>query len=274
MSEIEVRASVSVVIPCYRCSDVLDRATASVFAQTLLPKELILVDDGSPDNGATRQRILEICNRAKSMDDLEVRPLLLDRNVGPGSARNAAWNVAQGDYLAFLDADDAWHSKKIEIQYAWMKEHPQCDLSSHNSVQMLHEAMAETPLLLELETQRSTLGSMLFKNDILTRTVMLKRSLTERFPDNGRFSEDYSLWMDMIAAGRWLEQLNVGLAYSFRPPFDAGGQSGRLWSMEAAELGIYWRLVRTAKIDWLTASAAAGFSVAKFVRRLATRVLR
>lgn len=265
-------ASVSVVIPCYKCANVLERATASVLAQTQLPAELILVDDASPDDGATRRKIERVTAGAR--DIIPVRSLLLDRNIGPGGARNAGWDSAAGEYVAFLDADDAWHPRKIEIQYAWMKEHPTCDLSSHNSLQWSARDQPASDLSLRPPSSRVVLSSMLFKNAILTRTVMLRRSLTERFANGARFSEDYALWMEMLTAQRWLEQLHVDLAYSFRPAFDASGQSGRLWEMERSELAIYRGLARSAKIGWPIASAAVGFSLLKFVRRLATRALR
>lgn len=265
-------ASVSVVIPCYKCASVLERATASVFAQTQLPAELILVDDASPDDGATRGRIEKVTAGARGI--IPVRSLLLDRNVGPGGARNAGWSVASGEYVAFLDADDAWHPRKIEIQYAWMKGHPICDLSSHNSLEWDDRDQLATDLSPRPPSRRAVLSSMLFKNAILTRTVMLRRSLTERFANGARFSEDYALWMEMLTAGRWLEQLDADLAYSFRPAFDAAGQSGRLWEMERSELAIYRGLARSSKIGWPMASAAMGFSLLKFVRRLAARALR
>src|SRR5258706_14692588 len=97
-------APVSVVVPCYRCADTIERAVRSVAAQTLRPAEVILVDDGSPDGtGAALERL-----RERFGADW-IRIVRLPRNLGSASARNAGWELATQRYVAFLDSDDAWH---------------------------------------------------------------------------------------------------------------------------------------------------------------------
>lgn len=53
-------------------------------------------------------------------------------NEGPGSARNAGWDKARCQYIAFLDSDDVWHPQKLECQYRYMEEHPYVWLSCHH----------------------------------------------------------------------------------------------------------------------------------------------
>src|SRR2546425_3740246 len=117
---------VSVVVACYRCIRTIERAVASVAAQTMLPTELVLVDDGSADD--TRAVLNDLCRRHQPG---WIRLVLLDENVGAASARNAGWALASQPYIAFLDADDAWHPRKIEIQYAYMKANPDVVLCGH-----------------------------------------------------------------------------------------------------------------------------------------------
>jgi glycosyltransferase involved in cell wall biosynthesis len=89
---------VSVIIPLYNKAPYIQRALNSVLAQTLRDFELIVVDDGSTDIGG------EIVARCS---DPRVR-LIRQKNAGPGAARNRGLGEAQGELVAFLDADDEW----------------------------------------------------------------------------------------------------------------------------------------------------------------------
>lgn len=122
-------ADVSVVIPCYRCSDVIERAVTSVWEQTLRPAEVILVDDCSGDGTVDTLYALQ-----KKFPPNWIKVIELEQNSGPGEARNAGWAAASHSYVAFLDADDSWHPQKIEIQYSWMIEHPDVVLTGHECV--------------------------------------------------------------------------------------------------------------------------------------------
>jgi glycosyltransferase involved in cell wall biosynthesis len=92
--------SVSVVIPTFNRSKLLNRAIGSVLNQTHLAAEIIVVDDASSDD--TPEVMAQYAGTV---------PLVyarLDRNGGGGVARNAGIRRASGDYIAFLDSDDAW----------------------------------------------------------------------------------------------------------------------------------------------------------------------
>lgn len=95
-------------MPAWRSEATIQRALRSIAAQSLLPREIVVVDDGSAD------RTLE---RASEMAD-ELRPadlkVLRQENAGPGAARNRAIRESTGSVLAFLDADDEWMPEKIE----------------------------------------------------------------------------------------------------------------------------------------------------------------
>ncbi len=94
----------SVVIPLYNKEAYIKRAIDSVLAQTLPCHEIIIVDDGSTDRGP------EI---ASSYADPRVR-LVEQPNQGPGAARNHGVRIAEGGYIAFLDADDEWRPGFLE----------------------------------------------------------------------------------------------------------------------------------------------------------------
>ncbi len=99
---------VSVIIPCYNGAKTIENTIAGVRSQTYRNYELIVVDDGSSDASPA---IL------KTMPDVR---LLIQSNQGVSLARNRGAAAAQGDLLAFLDADDRWHPQKLDLQVkAW-----------------------------------------------------------------------------------------------------------------------------------------------------------
>jgi len=104
-----MQAPVSVIIPCYRCADTIGRAVESMIWQTLPPKEILLVEDYSQDEGKTLASLYDLQRKFQDKITIKVIPLL--KNGGPGGARNTGWDEAQQPYLAFLDADDSWHPR-------------------------------------------------------------------------------------------------------------------------------------------------------------------
>lgn len=97
---------ISVIIPTYNRANFLHQAIESVLAQTYKNWELIIVDDGSTDNTSELVR--------KFTDKRII--YLYQENRGASAARNKGIQKAKGEYIAFLDSDDAWLSRKIEKQ--------------------------------------------------------------------------------------------------------------------------------------------------------------
>jgi PST family polysaccharide transporter len=98
---------VSVVIAAYNCAGFIDRAIASALTQTGVQVELIIVDDASTDDTVA---VLQ----GVAATDARVRVLLSDRNAGPSAARNRGFEAAAGDWIAVLDADDAFLPGRLE----------------------------------------------------------------------------------------------------------------------------------------------------------------
>lgn len=101
--------SVSVVIPTYNRAQLLSRAINSVLTQTFSDYEIIVVDDGSTDH--TREII-------EQFRGAPIRFLHLERNCGGSRARNLGIQAARGEWVAFLDSDDEWLPRKLELQVA------------------------------------------------------------------------------------------------------------------------------------------------------------
>ena len=108
---------ISCIVPVYNGENYLAEALASIFRQTLAAFEVIVVDDGSTDSTpAVAGRDARVKYRRQA-------------NAGPSAARNHGIRESSGELLAFLDADDLWHSEKLERQAARFVSRPELDIS-------------------------------------------------------------------------------------------------------------------------------------------------
>jgi glycosyltransferase involved in cell wall biosynthesis len=111
--------TVSVVIPFFNAAPYLREAVESVVVQTFGDWELILVDDGSTDAGTGMALAY-----AAGDDRIRYQEHTDHRNLGQSASRNAAISAAAGEYIALLDADDAWLPTKLEGQLAIVRNDP------------------------------------------------------------------------------------------------------------------------------------------------------
>lgn len=255
-----IQVPVSVVIPCYRCADIIQRAVESVVRQTSKPAEVILVDDGSGDN--TLAALHQLQDRY-GMPWIKV--IALENNCGVSVARNSGWDSATGDYIAFLDADDAWHPEKIALQYGWMRDHPQVAVSGHRSLYLDPAAALPNPKPPDhITTHEITKDRLLVSNPFVTPSVMLKRSLSHRFDAHKRYCEDYFLWLQLSLDGQRIFLLDAELAYVFKR-IGQTGASGNLLRMRYGDIMNYWQLWRSKRLDFFRASMLIGYSTLKFI---------
>jgi glycosyltransferase involved in cell wall biosynthesis len=188
---------VSVVIPAYNAAWCIRRAVDSVLKQDFRDFELIVVDDGSTDDTAA---IL-----AGYGDAVRV---ISKPNGGLSSARNAGIAVAKGVYVAFLDADDWWLSKKLARQIRLMESRPDLLFCSTASA-------VQTPTGVCLADWRcgvsatSTLESIFAVNAYVAGSgsaVLVKREAfiqTGGFDERLRSLEDIDMWMRLAALGEF-----------------------------------------------------------------------
>jgi len=116
----QVTPRISIIIPAYNAEPFLAETLASVQRQTYREFEVIVVDDGSTD------RTGEIAQRFVEKDARFI--LLRQKNAGECVARNVALERARGEWIAFLDADDVWLSKKLAAQLDLLKQEPRANL--------------------------------------------------------------------------------------------------------------------------------------------------
>jgi len=261
---VSLSVPVSVVIPCYRCVTTIERAVDSVVSQTHLPEEIILVDDFSDDGLSTISSLKKLKQKHKKFN---IKILELEKNQGPGSARNEAWEVASQPYIAFLDADDSWHPKKLELQYSWMKSHPEVLLTAHGSIQA--SSSNHQKVLNSLESfYPINVVKFLFFNCIPTRSVMLKRDVNYRFLSGKRYAEDYVLWLSIALDRHPIYFLNIPLSYSHKNEFGDAGLTANLSKAHIGVVDTYQQLFKDRRILWPTFIMLFAFAYLKYLRRL------
>ena len=108
---------ISCIVPVYNGERFLAQTLDSVLEQTYQPLEVLLSDDGSTDGTP------EIAARYSK----QIR-YLTHANTGPGAARNRGLRLAQGDFVALLDADDLWHPEKLQKQIDQFEKDPDLDV--------------------------------------------------------------------------------------------------------------------------------------------------
>jgi glycosyltransferase involved in cell wall biosynthesis len=181
--------SISVIIPAYNSERFVRRCLESVYAQTLQPDEIILVDDGSTDNTA---------ERAEELGAQVIRR----KNGGPSAARNRGIECATSEWIALLDADDSWSPQKLERQMACVR--PETVLV-YTGIHMFDERGAREK---RLATDGVTAKEMLrYCNPILPSSVLLRRDAILRvggFREDNRGCEDWDMWVRLKNWGAFI----------------------------------------------------------------------
>jgi glycosyltransferase involved in cell wall biosynthesis len=261
-------APVSVVVPCYRCADTIGPAVASVAAQTLIPAEVLLVDDCSGD--ATLERLHEV---ARSYPVGWVKVLTLPRNGGPSAARNLGWANARQTYVAFLDADDTWHPEKLAIQMKALAEDPQIALIAHS---MNVQPRTQPPPVVRHPVTVRVLPSKLplLGSPFPTASIVLRRDLPFRFDENRRRAEDFMLWAQVLLSGHRCARIDPVLASWHKAPFGVGGLSGDMPAMYAAARDVRRSLHALGLLSWPRMRAADALSLLRYGRRIVLTRMR
>lgn len=262
MTSNTLKADVSVVIPCYQCANTITRCVESVLAQSLMPKEIILVDDKSNDATLVKLKQIQTNYNASISILIHQQPV----NRGAASARNAGWEIANTQYIAFLDADDTWHPQKIETQYTWMVANQNVTLSCHaisrdNQLDLSHHIFLPIKPI-----------ALLFKNKVLTSSVMLQRKIPLKFDPQQRLSEDYWLWLNLIFNRYQIFHSESTLTSAYKPAYGSAGLSEKLWPMQKAEIDNFYRLLKMKYIGFALFLLAVSFSMVKFSRRVVLNI--
>ena len=177
---------VSVIIPTYNRKHTLKRAIQSVYMQSLLPYEVIVVDDGS--NDGTKEWVKQKYPNVK---------YIYQKNSGVSSARNKGIKIARGDWIALLDSDDEWLPNKLSEQISKIK--------SNLDVKILHsnEIWIRNGVRVNQMKKHKKFGGYIFEKcldicRISPSSVLLKKEILNdigTFDESLKVCEDYDLWL-------------------------------------------------------------------------------
>jgi teichuronic acid biosynthesis glycosyltransferase TuaG len=192
-----VPADVSVVIPAYNAADTIERALSSVVRQSLLPRQVIVVDDGSTDG------TFDVANEAgRTLAGIDVQ-VVRQKNAGAGAARNRAVEMADGAYLAFLDSDDEWLPEKLERSLAAM-EQAAVILTAHNGWIISDGSETYLDIAARFKEHQTGLFHGLYrKGFISTSSVVVHRDAVIAaggFDETLPAGQDFDLWLKVLGA--------------------------------------------------------------------------
>ncbi len=179
--------SISVIIPAYNVESYLAEAIDSALLQTVPPAEIIVVDDGSTDG---TQRVAE---RFESKIRYFRQP-----NARSGRARNRGLAEARSDWVAFLDGDDIWLPRKLQLQTEAIGRFDKPVILSSQMVYFTSTTQ-HRPLIHDIfQLDKMTTESLLLRNRVFTSTVIAPRKALEEFggfDERYRGPEDYDMWL-------------------------------------------------------------------------------
>lgn len=188
VTNLPARPLISIVIPAYNAETFIAEAINSVLVQDYEPCEIIVVDDGSTDN---TPGILE-----KYHDRIRV---IYQPNAGLGSARNTGIAAAQGELIAFLDADDRWLPGKLTKQWESLNQNPNAGLVHTDLLEWRpHESTQTHREIGRGEFQGPCLNRLIRNNRVLPSTVLVKKECLDRvgiFDPQPSGVEDWDLWL-------------------------------------------------------------------------------
>lgn len=209
---------VSVIIPTYNHRDYVLQALESVFAQTFKDYEVIVVNDGSPDDTAETLRPMGESGRIRYIEQ---------PNAGQAAARNRGLAEARGEFIAFLDDDDVWPADKLEWQVELLRNRPDvgmvagevADLGLAPCTSLGGPPRVPTFEMLFNGSLLSSPGQSLIRRGILQSVGGLNSSLWG--------ADDYDLWFRICRITRIEKYQRTALFYR-RHPLNASGNIDRM----------------------------------------------
>ena len=182
---------ISVIIPTYNRCDLLKRAINSVIKQTITPKEIIIVDNGSTDQ--TYQMVSSLFPEIN---------YFIEKKRGVSAARNKGILESKSKWIAFLDSDDAWKPTKLEKQMEF-------SIFNQDKYRIIHtdETWYRNKKFLNQLKKHKKSGGNIFKNSlqlccISPSSVVLKKQIFDDyglFDENLEVCEDYDMWIRITA---------------------------------------------------------------------------
>lgn len=218
---------VSIIMPTYNCAKFIGETIDSVLRQTYKNWELIIADDCSKDN---TEEVVK-----KYLKDKRIIYKKLETNQGAAMARNTAMELANGNYMAFLDSDDIWKEDKLEKQIKFMND------NNYNFICSAYE---------QIDEQSNKIGKIIYPkvkadyNRILLDCPVGNSTVIYNADNMGKFEvpnirkrNDDALWLKMLKKEKYIYGMNdILMEYRIR----SNSISSNKWSL----VKYHWQLYR------------------------------
>lgn len=217
---------VSIVMPAYNAERTIEFAVRSVLAQTYKSFELIIINDCSIDK--TPEIIRKLMH-----EDGRIRTINNDKNSGVSFTRHRGVKFALGEWIAFLDSDDAWTADKLEKQIALQEKTGAKFLFTGSS--FVNADGEKINAILHVPEQISY-RKLLKQNLVSNSSVMIRKSLYQKYESMGdRMHEDFTCWLKVLRSGEIAYGIDEPLLiYRLSPTSKSGNK------------------VKAAKMNWNT----------------------
>jgi len=180
---------VSVIMPSYNSSAYIEEAIKSVQKQTYKNWELWVIDDFSEDHTKERVENLMIL-------DQRLRLIVNAENLGAGLSRNKGIDAANGAFIAFLDADDIWLPKKLQLQIDFMQQH---DLAMTFASYLLMDDSGKQTGKMVKALPKLTYKKLLTSNYVGNLTGIYNvEKLGKIYAPLFRKRQDWALWISIL----------------------------------------------------------------------------
>jgi glycosyltransferase involved in cell wall biosynthesis len=195
---------ISIITPTYNCAKFIGRTIESVIAQTYINWEMIIVDDFSKDN--TNNIVEQYCK-----NDPRIKYVLLKENSGAAVARTKAMQLANGEFMAFLDSDDIWLPSKLEKQIEFMVK------NKYNISCTMYSQIDENDIPINRTInviEKTDYNRLLLDCPIGNSTVMYSIEAIGKFVvPNIRKRNDDALWLQMLKKEKYIWGMPEVLTY-------------------------------------------------------------
>ncbi|MHC8947790.1 glycosyltransferase family 2 protein [Sphingobacterium hungaricum] len=255
---------ISVIIPMYNAEKSIVRALDSVKNQTFDGFfEIIIVNDGSKDDSVEIVREYQKANN--SFKNFTI-VLISQENGGVSKARNTGLANATGDFLAFLDSDDAWLVDKIQSQFTHFLTNDGVDFIGGGFQGFL------LPHRNEKELVKISFDDLLFKNYFQPSTVIMKREIFEKigyFDESQKYAEEGNYFFRVARSFNCFFLNSILILYGDgKAGFGVSGLSANLKEMEKGELKNLRYAYDQKWIGFLKYLLVTSFSLLKYTRRV------
>ena len=187
---------ISIIIPTYNRANIINRTIMSVLAQTEKDLEVIIIDDGSTDN---------TCNIIKNLNDNRIQ-YFYKKNGGAASARNLGLSKAQGKYITFLDSDDCWPERYLEVMLTSLQINDEFG-AAYSPITIIYPDGSRITSYKKPEGKNGWITLDLFKNNFIwTPAILFKASVLKDFyfDENLVVSEDSDAWLRLSLCTKFL----------------------------------------------------------------------